>query len=168
MVASNAVTARLWLISHIGLSRIFKASVVAVATLLLSSQLALAQFSQQGPKLVGTGAAGYAYQGGSVALSADGNTAIVGGPEDNSDIGAAWSERYPVRSDSGVRPGRTLESRGSDSGVRQTLCRIHILIPCAHRCEVRRVRHGRRLSRGASDKFETSRGPAVGESRSRQ
>jgi hypothetical protein len=117
MVASNAVTARLWLISHIGLSRIFKASVVAVATLLLSSQLALAQFSQQGPKLVGTGAAGYAYQGGSVALSADGNTAIVGGPEDNSDIGAAWSERYPVRSDSGVRPvglwsreGRTPES----------------------------------------------------------
>jgi streptogramin lyase len=43
MVASNRVTARLWLISHIGSSRIFKASFLAVATLLLSSQLALAQ-----------------------------------------------------------------------------------------------------------------------------
>jgi hypothetical protein len=51
MVASNPVTARLWLISHIGSSRIFKASVLAAATLLLSSQLALAQFTQQGPKL---------------------------------------------------------------------------------------------------------------------
>jgi hypothetical protein len=29
-------------------------------------------------------------QGTSVALSADGNTAIVGGPLDNGDTGAAW------------------------------------------------------------------------------
>ncbi|MGC5276279.1 hypothetical protein ACPXAM_24405, partial [Escherichia coli] len=35
--------------------------------------------SQQGNKLVGTGAVGTAYQGASVSLSADGNTAIVGG-----------------------------------------------------------------------------------------
>jgi hypothetical protein len=55
-----------------------------------SSQLALAQFSQQGPKLVGTGAVGGANQGYSVALSGDGNTTIVGGPNDNSEIGAAW------------------------------------------------------------------------------
>ena len=41
-------------------------------------------------KLVGTGAAGNARQGVSVALSADGSTAIVGGVEDNSYIGAAW------------------------------------------------------------------------------
>jgi hypothetical protein len=47
-------------------------------------------WSQQGSKLVGTGAGGY--QGHSVALSADGNTAIVGGPFDNSHagFGAAW------------------------------------------------------------------------------
>jgi streptogramin lyase len=43
MVASNRVTARLWLISQIGSSRIFKAFVSAAATLLFSSQLALAQ-----------------------------------------------------------------------------------------------------------------------------
>ena len=47
-------------------------------------------WSQQGTKLVGTGAVGPAYQGGSVAISADGNTAIVGGPYDNSYAGAAW------------------------------------------------------------------------------
>jgi hypothetical protein len=32
---------------------------------------------------------GAALQGGAVALSADGNTAIVGGPADNSNAGAA-------------------------------------------------------------------------------
>src|SRR6516162_3716969 len=47
-------------------------------------------WTQQGGKLVGTGAAGSAGQGGSVALSADGTVAIVGGPHDNSFTGAAW------------------------------------------------------------------------------
>jgi hypothetical protein len=45
---------------------------------------------QLGDKLVGTGAVGNAAQGISVALSADGNTAIVGGPGDNTNAGAAW------------------------------------------------------------------------------
>ncbi len=47
-------------------------------------------WSQQGSKLVGTGNIGRAYQGSSVSLSADGNTALVGGWEDNSEIGAVW------------------------------------------------------------------------------
>ncbi len=47
-------------------------------------------WAQQGSKLVGTGAVGAAYQGWSVALSADGNTAVVGGLADNSSAGAAW------------------------------------------------------------------------------
>jgi FG-GAP repeat len=49
-------------------------------------------WSQQGPKLVGTGAVGPrpAIQGFSVSLSDNGNTAIVGGPYDNSSAGAAW------------------------------------------------------------------------------
>jgi VCBS repeat protein/FG-GAP repeat protein len=47
-------------------------------------------WSQQGPKLVGTGAIGEARQGESVALSGDGNTAIVGGLNDNNGVGAAW------------------------------------------------------------------------------
>ncbi len=47
-------------------------------------------WTQQGAKLIGTGAVGPAAQGGSVALSADGNTAVVGGNNDNSGVGAAW------------------------------------------------------------------------------
>ena len=48
-----------------------------------------AQFSN-GAKLVGTGGVGLGQQGYSVSLSADGNTAIVGGYLDNSHAGAAW------------------------------------------------------------------------------
>jgi FG-GAP repeat len=70
------------------------ASVLLIfAALLFSSQLALAQFTQQGPKLVGNDAVNSpspANQGQSVALSGDGNTAIVGGPGDNSAAGAVW------------------------------------------------------------------------------
>jgi hypothetical protein len=51
---------------------------------------AQAQFSQQGPKLVGTGAVFVAEQGVSVALSGDGNTAIVGGFDDDNEVGAVW------------------------------------------------------------------------------
>jgi hypothetical protein len=48
-------------------------------------------WSQQGDKLVGTGAVGAEVrQGYSVALSADGNTALVGGPFDHALAGAAW------------------------------------------------------------------------------
>jgi hypothetical protein len=57
---------------------------------LLAAHAAAAQFAQQGSKLVGAGAVGAAHQGYSVALSADGNTAIVSGPYDNADTGAAW------------------------------------------------------------------------------
>ena len=47
-------------------------------------------WTQQGPKLVGSGAVGQVFQGQSVALSGDGNTAIIGGPEANGGAGAAW------------------------------------------------------------------------------
>ena len=47
-------------------------------------------WSQQGAKLVGLGATGTARQGYSVALSSDGNTAVVGGFRDNNYVGAAW------------------------------------------------------------------------------
>jgi uncharacterized protein (TIGR03437 family) len=52
-------------------------------------------WSQQGSKLVGTGAVGLAHQGHSVALSGDGNTALVGGPSDNSSTGATWVFALP-------------------------------------------------------------------------
>jgi hypothetical protein len=55
-------------------------------------------WSQQGPKLVGTGVLGPfgAAQGTSVGLSGDGSTAIVGGPNDNHFVGAAWVFVQPV------------------------------------------------------------------------
>jgi hypothetical protein len=43
-----------------------------------------------GSKLVAKDESGLGYFGASVALSADGNTALIGGYADNNDIGAAW------------------------------------------------------------------------------
>jgi lipocalin len=79
-------------ISHVRSPRSFGPSVLISAALLLAPQLAVAQsvFTQQGPKLVGTGAVGGANEGWSVALSADGNTALIGGPNDNADAGGVW------------------------------------------------------------------------------
>jgi hypothetical protein len=47
-------------------------------------------WTQQGNKLAATDAGGIAQQGYSVSLSADGNTALIGGQGDNGDAGAAW------------------------------------------------------------------------------
>jgi FG-GAP-like repeat len=69
------------------------AKAAAVTALLCAGQPAAAQFTQQGPKLVGTGqinGGDGANEGWSVALSADGNTALVGGNNDNSGLGAVW------------------------------------------------------------------------------
>jgi hypothetical protein len=66
-------------------------------------------WSQQGSKLVGTGALGSAEQGYSVALSADGNTAIVGGPSDSSSVGATWvftRSGTPVREEAANVPSQ--------------------------------------------------------------
>jgi hypothetical protein len=70
--------------------RLSRTSVLLCAALLVSSQPALAQFTQQGSKLVGSTSPSNAHQGAAVALSADGNTAIVGGWGDGSGVGAAW------------------------------------------------------------------------------
>ncbi|HLJ45200.1 MAG TPA: BACON domain-containing carbohydrate-binding protein [Bryobacteraceae bacterium] len=48
-------------------------------------------WTQQGSKLVGGGASGQARQGSSVAISADGNIVLVGGPGDNNGAGALWA-----------------------------------------------------------------------------
>jgi hypothetical protein len=47
-------------------------------------------WTQQGPKLTGSGEVGTAHFGFSVALSSDGNTALIGGGGDNKESGAAW------------------------------------------------------------------------------
>jgi hypothetical protein len=81
------------LVAVLGPSRLFRAPVLII--LLFSSQLAQAQFTQQGPKLVGS----FTYvpqsnpgqQGWSVALSGNGNTAIVGGPTQVPPVGLPYS-----------------------------------------------------------------------------
>ncbi|MDX2061761.1 MAG: hypothetical protein SFY70_01735 [Bacteroidia bacterium] len=69
-------------------------------------------WSQQGTKLVGSGATGNPALGTSVALSADGNTLVAGGPDDNSGRGAAW---VFVRDGAGVwsQQGTKLVGTGS-------------------------------------------------------
>ncbi len=47
-------------------------------------------WTQQGEKLKGSGEVGKAFFGESVALSADGDTALMGAPQDDHDAGAAW------------------------------------------------------------------------------
>ena len=48
-------------------------------------------FIQQGPKLTASDETGPGGFGGNVALSADGNTALIGGPLNNISVGAAWA-----------------------------------------------------------------------------
>jgi len=47
-------------------------------------------WTQQGEKLTGAPETGAAHFGGSVSLSEDGNTALIGAPGDNGGVGAAW------------------------------------------------------------------------------
>jgi hypothetical protein len=73
-------------------------------------------WTQQGSKLVGTGAVGGAGQGYSVALSDDGNTAILGGPNDNSNTGAAWVFVQPPTPTLQVAPTTNIVAAGNPGG----------------------------------------------------
>jgi hypothetical protein len=73
-------------------------------------------WTQQGSKLVGSGAVGAAEQGSSVALSADGNTAIVGGSGDNSYTGAAWVFVQSTIPSLQLSPTTDIVSSGNPSG----------------------------------------------------
>ncbi len=74
-------------------------------------------WSQQGSKLVGTGNTGNARQGYSVALSADGNTAILGGIADNSGTGAIWV--FTRSGNEWIQQGTKLVGSGSAGTSRQ-------------------------------------------------
>lgn len=68
-------------------------SLAIVASILLAGVDAHAALTQQGSKLtvpLAEELGGKSGVGASVALSADGNTALVGAPRDNSGVGAAW------------------------------------------------------------------------------
>src|SRR5262245_19345178 len=74
-------------------------------------------WTQQGKKLVGSGSAGSARQGMSVALSADGNTALVGGWSDNGKTGAAWV--FTRRSGVWTQQGKKLVGSDAVGSARQ-------------------------------------------------
>jgi hypothetical protein len=73
--------------------------------------------TQQGAKLVGSGSIGAASQGFSVAVSADGNTAVVGANTDNSGQGAAWI--YVQSGGNWVQQGSKLVGTGNSGAARQ-------------------------------------------------
>ena len=75
--------------------------------------------TQQGTKLAGTGGIGAANQGFSVAISADGNTAVVGANSDNSAQGAAWI--YVQSGGNWVQQGSKLVGTGNSGAARQGL-----------------------------------------------
>ena len=78
-------------------------------------------WTQQGGKLVGTGVTGYApaLQGTSVSLSADGNTAIVGGPNDGSVVGLSLGAAWIFTRSGGIwsQQGPKLVGTGSSTGT---------------------------------------------------
>ena len=63
---------------------------LVVALMSVVALKAGAQYAQQAGPLYGTGASGSPMQGNAVAVSADGNTMVVGGDVDNSYRGAVW------------------------------------------------------------------------------
>ena len=66
-------------------------------------------WTQQGSKLTGSGEVGEGAFGSSVALSSEGNTALIGGSGDNVNVGAAWvfvNTRPDGRNQSAPSPSR--------------------------------------------------------------
>jgi len=79
----------------------------------------LSPLRQQGGKLTGAGAVGQGIFGFSVALSADGSTALVGGPNDDANKGAMWVFVF-----SNVPPAVSAISPGSGAAAGGTLVTI--------------------------------------------
>jgi hypothetical protein len=71
-------------------------------------------FHQPGLKLVGAGKRGTAEFGTSVALSADGDTALIGGPSDHNNVGAAWV--FTRSGSTWAQQGKKLTGKGESGG----------------------------------------------------
>jgi FG-GAP repeat len=79
--------------SRAGTGSVVKAcalALVLVLVLSLAVAVASAELAQQGPRIKATGEVGEGLFGSSVALSSDGNTAAVGAPYDDGELGAVF------------------------------------------------------------------------------
>jgi IPT/TIG domain len=70
------------------------------------------EWSQQGPKLTATGELGEGQFGSSAALTADGDTALIGAPHDDTSLGAAWT----FVKDGGVWEQQSEQTSGPQGG----------------------------------------------------
>jgi hypothetical protein len=106
------------LFAHFKSSICLCASILLGAALLLLPSPAQAQYTQQA-ELPATSPIGEALAGDSVALSADGNTALMGGFNDNSGAGAVWSSvrRNGVWTQTSKFSGNTFASEIGPAGL---------------------------------------------------
>ena len=91
----------------------------------------LASLIQQGEKLTGGGEEGEGELGFSVALSADGDTALIGGPSDDANTGAVWvfvrsgstwTQQGPKLTASGEPGGEDVEPCEDEAGEESSGC----------------------------------------------
>jgi hypothetical protein len=80
-------------------------------------------WAQQGEKLTGAGESGEGHFGRGVALSADGETALVGAPNDSGGVGAVW---VYTRSDSGWSQQAKLTGAGENDEIGRASCRERV------------------------------------------
>ncbi len=74
-------------------------------------------WTQQGAKLVSADINGAAQLGGSVGISADGNTVVAGGAFDNTNVGAAWA--YTRSNGVWAQQGNKMVGNGAVGGAQQ-------------------------------------------------
>ena len=104
-------------------------------------------WTQQGEKLTGSGREpGAGEFGDSVALSADGNTALIGGPGDNDDVGAAWV--FTRSGSTWTQQGAKLTGSGEESRSRRLRLERRAVRRRQHRAD-RRPRRQRPASGAA-------------------
>ncbi len=103
-------------------------------------------WTQQGPKLTGSGEEiGAGEFGTSVALSADGNTALIGGYRDNGDVGAAWV--FTRSGATWTQQGAKLTGSGEETGAGEFGDERGAVLRRQHRAD-RRPRRQRQRRRG--------------------
>jgi hypothetical protein len=79
------------------------------------------KWTQASPKLKGNGESGGGYFGFSAALSATGGTALIGGPEDSTKLGAAWPYLEPARATEEELTGRSKSPKAPNGGAKSKL-----------------------------------------------